>query len=274
MGNVTKIDIEEMFEYIFFSVIVTILHFFKIHRKMIFGNSSVIVQNMLRKTPKSFNAVDMVLAAIRECFAVVQAVMFAPALQRVVATERISVVDRSFSGVLSDMTHQLIGSHSLHHLGIHPSIALQKPKYNAFSGRSSSALAFPPAAEVGLVNLDLAFQFTGLKFRYMIDRLSQTLIDAGNRLIVQAEVACYAIGGLLLVEPGKDGDLLAKLFQGLLFSTSLVATPHIATQGSVYLERAAKNALSTPQKVGRTVENVLLSSNHKGILALDGYESN
>ncbi|MBI3335636.1 MAG: hypothetical protein HY001_04015 [Candidatus Portnoybacteria bacterium] len=108
----------------------------------------------------------------------------------------------------------------------------------------------------------------------MIDRLAQALVDAGNCLIMQAQVACHTIGRLLLVEPGKDGNLFTKLFQGFLFSTSLVATPHIATPGPVYLERAAKNALSTPQKVGRTVENVLLSSNHKGILALDGYESN
>ncbi|MBI3335600.1 MAG: hypothetical protein HY001_03830, partial [Candidatus Portnoybacteria bacterium] len=98
--------------------------------------------------------------------------------------------------------------------------------------------------------------------------------DAGNRLIVQAEVACYAIGRLLLVEPGKDGNLFTKLFQRLLFSTGLVTASHIATPGPVYLERTAENTLSAPQKVGCTVENVLLSSNHKGILALDGYESN
>ena len=41
------------------------LHLLKIHRKMIFGNSSVIVQDMLRKTPKPLNAVDMVFAAKR-----------------------------------------------------------------------------------------------------------------------------------------------------------------------------------------------------------------
>jgi hypothetical protein len=61
-------------------MIESVLRLFKIHRKVIFGNSTVIIQNMLRKTPKPLDAVDMILAAIHECFAVVQTMMFAPAL--------------------------------------------------------------------------------------------------------------------------------------------------------------------------------------------------
>jgi hypothetical protein len=78
----------------------------------------------------------------------------------------------------------------------------------------------------------------------------------------------------LLVEAGEDGNFSAQLFQRFLFSTGRMPTPHIPTLGSVYLERTAEYALPTPQKVGRTVENVLLSSNHKDILAPRGYESN
>jgi len=81
--NVTKIDIHKQFEQVVVSVIESVVHFFKVHREMIFGNTAIIVQNMLRKTPKTFNAVDVILALIRECLAVVQAVVFAPAFQRV-----------------------------------------------------------------------------------------------------------------------------------------------------------------------------------------------
>ena len=114
-------------------MIESVLHFFKIHRKVIPGNPPVIVQNMLRITPKTLNAVDMVLAAIR--------------------------------------------------------------------------------------------------------------------------------------------DFLAQLFERLLFSTGLVPAPHIAALRLIHLKRTAENTLSAPQKVGRTVENVLSASNHEGILTLDGYES-
>ena len=40
-----------------------ILHLLKIHRKMILGNTPIIVQDMLRKTPKAFNAVTVILGS-------------------------------------------------------------------------------------------------------------------------------------------------------------------------------------------------------------------
>lgn len=81
----------------------SILDLFKIHRKMILGNTPIVVQNMLHVTPKPFDAVDMILASIGKGLAVVQAVVFTTAFQRIVAPEGVRVVDRSFSGMLSDM---------------------------------------------------------------------------------------------------------------------------------------------------------------------------
>lgn len=53
-----------------------ILHFFKIHRKMIFGKDSIIVKNMFGVTPKTFNAVDMVFGfLVDHVFGVVDSVM-------------------------------------------------------------------------------------------------------------------------------------------------------------------------------------------------------
>ena len=55
----TTIDTNKPFKKILILVIISTLPLFKIHRKVVFGNTSVIVQNMLGKTPKSLNAVYM-----------------------------------------------------------------------------------------------------------------------------------------------------------------------------------------------------------------------
>ena len=238
-----------------------VLDLFKIHREMILGNPSVVVQDMFCKTPKSLNAVDMILAAVGKGLAVVQPVVFSPAPERVVAPKRIRVVDRSFSRMLPDMGHELIGRDLLHDLCVYPAVPFQEAKYNAFPGGASSALSLPPAAEVGLVKFNLALQLARFKLCNMVDRLTQALVDASDRLVVQAKVACHAIGGLLLVEAGEDRNFTAQLFQRLLFSTAFFQTFHISSFRLAHLERTAENTLSTPQKVGRTIENVLFLHN-------------
>ena len=67
-------------------------------------------------------------------------------------------------------------------------------------------------------------------FATCIDRLAHALVDTRDCLIINAQVSGDAIRRLLLVEAGEYDNLPAT------------------------------------QKVGRTVENVLLSSNHKDIL--------
>ena len=254
-------------------MIKTILHLFKIHREVIFRNPSVVVQDMLGKTPKSFNAVDVILASVGKGFAVVQAMVLAPTLQGVVTPKGVGVIDRAFSGMLSDMSHQFIGGHTFHNLGIHPSIALQKAKYNAFAGSASSASAFASAAEIGLINLDFALELACLKLGHMIDRFAQTLVDACNHLIIKTKIACNAIGRLLLVESGNDTNLSAQTFERFLFSARRTPAFHIAAPCFANLKRTTKNALPTPQKVGRTVENVVFACNHKDILHPRGYET-
>ena len=253
-------------------MIKSVLHLFKIHREVIFGNSSVIVQNMLGIAPKSLDPVDMVLAAVSKGLAVIQAMVLAPALQGIVASEGVRVIHRSLSGALSDMGHQFISRHLLHDLGVDPSIPLQKAQNNAFPRGSPATLAFPSTTEISLVYLNLALESACFQLCYMIDRLAQTLVDAGHHLIIQTQVRSYAIGRLLLVETPKNTDLFAQTLQRFLFSTTLAPAFDIAAAGLVNFERTAEYALSPPQKVGRTVENVLLTSNHKGILTPRGYE--
>ena len=184
---------------------------------MIFGNPSVIVQNMLCKTPKSLNAVDMVLAAVRKRLAVIQAMVLAPALQGIVTAEGVGVIDRSFSGMLLDMGHEFISRYPFHNLGVYPAITLQKAKYNAFPGSAPSPLAFPSATKVGFVNLDFSFEFPCLKLGDMIDRFTQALVDAGNHLIIKAQVACHTIRRLLLVEAGDNAISLRNRFKDFCF---------------------------------------------------------
>ena len=206
MGNVTKIDVEEQLEQILSAMVESVLDLFQIHGEMVLGNATVIVQDMLGKTPEPLNPVDMVLAAIGQCLGMVQAMVLAPAFQRVVAPEGVGVVDRALPRVLPDVSHQFIGGHPFHDFGVDPAIALQKAEYNAFPGGSSPALALAPAAEVGLVNFNLAFQLARLKLGHVVDRLAQALVHAAHRLIVEPEVGADAIGRLLLVEPGEDGN--------------------------------------------------------------------
>lgn len=253
-------------------MIKSVFHLFKIHWKVVFGNPAVVVQNMLGIAPKSFNPVNVVLAAVGKGLAVIQAVMLAPALQGVVASEGVRVVYRPLSGMLSDMGHQFISRNLLHHLGVNPSIPLQKAEYDAFTRSASAALALSLAAKIALVYLNLTLQSAGFQLRHMIDGLAQVLVDAGHHLVIQVQIAGDAISRLLLVKAGENANLFAQSFKRLLFSTTPASAFHIAPLSPVDFERATENTLSTPQKVGRTIKNALLTSNHKGILTPRGYE--
>jgi len=250
-----------------------VLHFLKIHRKMIFGNPAIIVQDMLRKAPKTFDAVDMIFAAIGKCFAVVQTVMLPQAFQRVVASKRVGVVDGTLPRFLPDNSHQFLGGDSFNHARIDLAITLQEPEYNVFSCRAPSALALPPAAEVALIHLDFTRQTFSLKFRNVVDRLSESLVHARNRLVIEAEIMRETIRRLLLIEPPYNGNFCSGTLQRFLFSTTFVTTSNVSATRLRNLERTAENTLFAPQKVGRAPENVLFPLCHMDIVVPYGYET-
>ena len=110
------------------------LNLFKIHRKVIFGNPSIIVQHMFRITPKPFNAVNVILGSfVDHMFVMLHRVMLAQTFQAVVTPELVGKIDRTFSCFLLDNLHQFRSRDSLHNPRVHSSIALQKAKYNAFT---------------------------------------------------------------------------------------------------------------------------------------------
>lgn len=267
-------DTYKQFEQVLSPVVESILHFLKIHRKVIFGNSPVVVEDMLGKAPESLDAVDVVLGSpIHQGLAVAHRMVLAQSLEGVVAPEGVRVVDRTLPSLLSDNGHQLLLAHMLHNPRIDHAIALQQAKYNVFALCSSSSLSLASAAKVGLVHLHLAIEFASLKLGHVVDGLAQSLIEAGNRLVITAKIMGKTVRRLLLVESLDDANLGAYLPQRLLFSTALVSASDVASRGLAYLKRAAEYALSTFQKVGRTTENVLSSLCHMGILTPHGYVS-
>src|SRR5271169_3104841 len=164
---------------------------------------------MLGVTPKPFYAVNVVFAAGCKCLAMIQSVMFAQSFKRVVASERISVVHRS----LPDMCHQFIGSYLLNYLGVNHPITLKKPENNAFPARPATSLPFSSTTKVCLVNFDLPFEFSRLKLRHMVDRLTHSVIYSCHRLIIDSQINGKTVGGLQLIKAGDDANLLSQLLK-------------------------------------------------------------
>lgn len=261
------------FKQVVSAMIKSILHLFKIHGKMIFGNPSIVVQDMFGKTPKAFNAVYVVFRlSIDQMFRMINLVMFSPALQGVVASELVGVIDRPLPCLLSDNRHQFLSRDSLHNSCIHPAIAFQKAKYNAFAFCPASTPSLASAAKVALVHFNLARQLATLQFRYMVYRFTQALVDAGDSLVIDAEIMCKFVGRLHLVEAFQYIQLSFQLPKRLLFSTGLVSAANVTTMRPIGLERTTENTLFASRKVGCAPENVLLPLCHMDNLVPYGYD--
>ena len=267
-------DINKEFKQVVPAMIKPVLHFFKIHGKVVFGNPSVVVQDMLGKTPESLNAVDVILGTpIDQNLTVVNGVVLAQTLERIIAPEGVGVVDRPFPSLLPDDSHQFFFGDMFHYSRINLAIALQKAKNNVFTTCTPTTLALASATEITLVHLYFTIELATFKFCYMVDSFTQALIEAGNGLIIKPQIMRQAISRLLLIETLNDGNLGTNLLQGLLFSTGLVSASHIPSGSFYHLERTAENTLLTPQKVGHAPENVLSSLCHMDILVPYGYET-
>ena len=76
----------------------------------------------------------------------------------------------------------------------------------------------------------------------MIKRFSKPLIDAGDGLVVNADICGQSIRRLELVESGDDGDFATQLPQAFLTLAPIAL--HIAAARSADPEGTAKYALS------------------------------
>ena len=109
-----------------------VFDFFKIHRKMIFRNTSIVIQHVLGIGPESFNTINVILR-LGKFLAMANRVMFPQPFQRTVAAKGVREIHRAFPCSVSNMFHQLISCYRFDHTGIHTPIALQEPPKQHFS---------------------------------------------------------------------------------------------------------------------------------------------
>ena len=101
---------------------------------MVPRNTSVVVQNMFSITPKTLNAINVVLGSfVDKLFGLIDHQMLTKALQRlivsVLGSGGIRIVNRALAGTVLDMGHEGPRRDRLHDLGIEdPAIALQQAK--------------------------------------------------------------------------------------------------------------------------------------------------
>src|SRR5215210_6462112 len=186
--------------------------------------------------------------------------MLAISLQRLITTKAIGVIDRAFPGFLFDVLHQITSADALDNFCVDMAFALKKPENKALSRCSTSAFTFPMAAEVGFIEFDLAAQATGLKLGSVIKTFSQVLVDARDRLLIQFQVSRQAISWHLLIKAFDDLQLSAKLRKRFMSLAAL--TFKVASSRAIDFERAAENALSATRKVGRTTKMARFDCNH------------
>lgn len=142
MGRkVTKINLQEEFENIFLTMIVTVFNFFQIHGKVIPRYAPIVIQNMFSITPKSLNPVDMVIGLITyKAFGMFNYHMLAKSLQRLIPPKRIGVIDRSLAGMGLDMCYERFCRDRRHHFGVDPSVPLQQAEYDTFTTGATPTL--------------------------------------------------------------------------------------------------------------------------------------
>jgi len=74
---------------------------------MVPRNTSVVVQNMFSITPKPLDAVNVVLGSfIDKLLGVIDHQMLTKALQRLIASKDIRIVNRALAGMVLDMVHE------------------------------------------------------------------------------------------------------------------------------------------------------------------------
>src|SRR5215213_5414241 len=197
--------------------------------------------------------------------------MLAISLQRLIAAKTIGVIDRAFPGSLFNMLHQLWRAHPFDDASINVAFSLKKPENKAFSGCSSSTLTFAPTSKVSLVEFDLAAQAPGLKLGCVIETFSQMLIDARDRLLIQLQIGRQTVRWHLLIKAFDDLQLAAKLRKRFL--PSAARTLNVTSSRAIDFERTAENTLSATRKVGRTTEMARFDCNHWRLAYASGYFS-
>ena len=144
---------------------------------MVPRNTSVVVQNMFSITPKPLNAFNVVLGSLIDKFlGVIDHQMLTKALQRLIASKGIRIVNRALAGIVLDMGHEGPRRDRLHYLGIDPAVPLQQAKTDAFASSTTASLPLPCTPKVGLIHLNLTRELSAFQFCSMKEHHPQSLI--------------------------------------------------------------------------------------------------
>ena len=176
----------------------------------------------------------------------VDRMMFAISFQGLIATKRVGVIDGPLPGFGLDMPHEFLGTHRLDDFGVDARFPLQAPKDDAFAGGGSASLPLAASPEVGLVQLDLAFQFAAFQLGQMVQRFSHSLIDPGDDFDIDTQILSQPIGGLELIESLENRNLPTHPTQTFALSTRLAF--HIAPARVQDLKRPTENIHLRPRK--------------------------
>src|SRR5215208_968418 len=197
--------------------------------------------------------------------------MLAISLQRLITTKAIGVIDRAFASLLFNMLHQLRRAHAFDDAGVNVPFSLKKPENKALSRSTSSAFTFAAASKVGFIQFYLASKATSLKLGRVIETFSQVLIDARDCLLIYFQIRGQSVSWHLLVKAFDDLQLSTKLRERFLSLTAL--TFNVTSSRAIDFERTTENTLSTTGKVGRTTKMARFDCNHWHLAYASGYFS-
>lgn len=197
--------------------------------------------------------------------------VFVLPFKELIAKKRVGGKDGPLPDFGLDMPYKFFDAHRLAGVGIYTGFQIQESK-DSTSPCARSAW-FPPLspAEVEIVHLNRALQFSTFQRSQMEPGVPYSLKDVGDPFAIDTQIQSQPIGGLELIESLKDGQLSAQPAQP--FALPAEESFHGPPAGSKNLKRGMKHTLATPLKVGRTTKSYSSSSIPSLVLADTGYET-
>lgn len=161
--------------------------FFEEQVKVMGRDAVVLAQMLLGLIPEVFDAVDVPPRAGGERFGMVDPMMMeARDIEDVVAAEGIGIDHRiEFDFGLDDRQQRRrtgVGDHR----GVDPAAPLENAEDRCLSRGATASLAFPDAAEVALVQLDLALQRAVVRNAFGNDQ-AKAMVEQGSGVLVDAD---------------------------------------------------------------------------------------
>ena len=168
-------------------MVVPELHFFQIEREVALRDAMELHEPLLRVAPKAFEAVDVDLAGGKDLPVIQPQVPIAAEHQAVIAPELIRVHDTAPAHLLQGPIEQTLRRDIGHDVDLHAPPSLQDTEDGHLAGGAPSALALAPAAEVGLIQLDLALEQSWGGVRH--ERLPEHVAGLQRGRVAQADFA-------------------------------------------------------------------------------------